>query len=165
MNQISEVLSFDIPGILLCQKNRYPLLFVDSISEVIPGVSAKGVKNFTYNEWLFPAHFDGDPNVPGFIQIESLVQTFIMTFLSIEKYRGMKTNFVSINNATFKRKILPGDTLLIESHLASFKRGIAMGSAHGKVKGELACTAEFVVTLPDVLGGFKPAASGVSDPK
>ena len=81
MNQISEVLSFDIPGILLCQKNRYPLLFVDSISEVIPGVSAKGVKNFTYNEWFFPAHFDGDPNVPGFIQIESLVLDIINFYI------------------------------------------------------------------------------------
>lgn len=51
----------------------------------------------------FPGHFDDDPNVPGFVQIESLVQTFIMTFLCMDEYKGMKTNFVSVNNTRFKK--------------------------------------------------------------
>ena len=152
----NDALSFDLKGIQECQQNRYPQLFVDSIVDVIPGVSARGFKNFTYNEWFFPSHFADDPNVPGHIQIECLVQTFIMTFLCMDLYRGMKTNFVSINNAYFKRKIIPGERLEIRATLDSFKRGIAKGSAESFVGEEIACSADFLITLPDVLENFKP---------
>jgi 3-hydroxyacyl-[acyl-carrier-protein] dehydratase len=53
------------------QQNRYPCFFVDCIEEAIPGKSARGFKNFSYNEWFFPAHFEDEPNVPGFVQIET----------------------------------------------------------------------------------------------
>ena len=53
----------------------------------------------------------------------------------------MKTNFVSINNIKFKRKIIPGDQLIIESNLKSLKRGIAMGNSIGRVNSEIACSA------------------------
>lgn len=149
-------LEFDLIGIKKCQRNRYPLLFVDKVTDVIPGVSAHGIKNFSYNEWFFPAHFDDDPNVPGFIQIECLVQTFIMTFLCKEEYKGKKTSFVSIKEVKFKKKIIPGDRLEIEAVLDSFKRGIAKGRAESFVDGEPACSAEFVVAIPDVLNEFSP---------
>ena len=156
MSENGKVLSFDLMGIQGCQRNRYPILFVDQITEAIPRKSARGIKCFSYNEWFFPAHFDDDPNVPGFIQVECLVQTFIMSFLCMEEYKGKKTNFVSINNVKFKRKIVPGETLDIEATLDSLKRGIAKGHAESFVKGEFACCADFVVTIPDVLNGFKP---------
>ena len=153
----NNTLRFNQIEIQECQRNRYPLLFIDQITEAVPGESAKAVKCFTYNEWFFPAHFDDDPNVPGFIQVESLVQTFIMTFLCIDEYKGMKTNFVSINNVKFKRKIIPGDVLNISAKLLSFKRGIAKGSAESFINNEPACSAEFVVTVPDVFNHFVPS--------
>ena len=156
MSENSKALSFDLMGIQKCQRNRYPLLFVDQITEAIPGKSAQGIKCFSYNEWFFPAHFDDEPNVPGFIQLECLVQTFIMSFLCIEEYRGKKTNFVSIDKVKFKRKIVPGERLDIEATLDLFKRGIARGHAISFVGGEPACSAELVVTVPDVLDSFKP---------
>jgi len=156
MSKKGKALSFDLMGIQECQRNRYPLLFVDQITEAIPGKSARGIKCFSYNEWFFPAHFDDDPNVPGFIQVECLVQTFIMSFLCMEEYRGKKTNFVSIDKVKFKRKIVPGERLDIEATLDSFKRGIAKGYAESYVNGQPACSAEFVVIIPDVLDGFKP---------
>jgi len=149
-------LHFDINGIKDCQRNRHPLLFVDRIFDVIPGKTASGVKCFSYNEWFFPAHFDDEPNVPGFIQVESLVQTFIMSFLSKEELRGKKTNFLGINNVKFKRKIVPGETLTIHATLETFRRGIAIGSAVSFVGDEPACSADFVVAVPDVLDQFKP---------
>lgn len=149
-------ISFGIPAIKQCQQNRYPLLFIDEIYNVIPGVSANGIKCFTYNEWFFPAHFEDEPSVPGFVQIETLVQTFIMTFLTLEEYKGKKTNFVSIDNVKFRRMIVPGERLIIHAKLDSFKRGIAKGSAESFVEGEPACRADFVVTLPDVLNSFRP---------
>ena len=148
--------AFDINGLIKHQRNRYPVLLVDRILTVDPGKSAMGMKCFTYNEWFFPGHFDDEPNVPGFVQVECLTQTFIMTFLCMDEYRGMKTNFVSINNAKFKRKITPGDVLMIDATLHSFKRGIAIGSAKSSVDGEIACSADFVVSVPDILEKFKP---------
>lgn len=146
----------DINSIIRHQRNRYPVLLIDKIIDLEPGLRATGIKCFTYNEWFFPGHFDDEPNVPGFVQIESLVQTFILTFLSQEKYSGMKTNFVSINNIRFRRKIVPGDVLRIEATLKSFKRGIAIGYAESFVDGESACSAEFIVSVPAILDQFKP---------
>ncbi|WP_167386293.1 3-hydroxyacyl-ACP dehydratase FabZ family protein [Herbaspirillum aquaticum] len=153
---MSLPLEFDINGIKACQRNRHPLLFVDRVFDVIPGERASGLKCFSYNEWFFPAHFDDEPNVPGFIQVESLVQTFIMSFLSKEELRGKKTNFLSIDNVKFKRKIVPGDTLTIHATLKSLRRGIATGSAASFVGDAPACSADFVVAIPDILDQFKP---------
>lgn len=148
--------ALDISEIIRHQRNRYPVLLIDKIVDLVPGVRATGIKCFTYNEWFFPGHFDDEPNVPGFVQIESLVQTFILTFLCQKEFSGMKTNFVSINNIRFKRKIVPGDVLKIEAQLKSFKRGIAIGSAESFIDGEPACSAEFMVAVPDILNKFKP---------
>ncbi len=156
MNRDNQIKTFDLMQIQECQRNRYPLLFIDRITEAVPGESAKAIKCFSYNEWFFPAHFDDDPNVPGFIQIECLVQTFIMCFLSMDEYRGNKTNFVSIDDVKFKRKIIPGDILEIKARLNSLKRGVAKGYAKSFVNKEPACSAEFVVTIPDVFSKYFP---------
>lgn len=152
-----EVLrNLDAYAIQQYQQNRYPLLFIDFVEEVIPGKSAKGFKNFSYNEWYFPAHFEDEPNVPGFIQIESLTQLFLMTFLTITGNKGKKTGFVSVENAKFKRKIIPGDRLDIVAELSSYRRGLARGTSKGFINGELACSVELVIAIPDVLKQFKP---------
>jgi len=153
--QINQM-DFDIIEIQNCQQNRYPLLFIDKVIEVEPKKSAHGIKNFSYNEWFFPAHFRDEPNVPGFIQIECLVQTFIMTFLCMDEYKGKKTSFLNINNVKFKRKLVPGDRLDIYAKLDSLRRGIAKGHAESFVEKELACSADFIVAIPDILNSFKP---------
>lgn len=150
--------SLDINAIIKHQRNRYPVLLIDKITHLVPENSAIGIKCFTYNEWFFPGHFDDEPNVPGFIQIESLVQTFIMTFLCKKEYCGLKTNFVSINNIKFKRKIVPGDVMEIRATLKSFKRGVAIGRSESFVDGEPACSADFIVAVPQILDQFKPKA-------
>lgn len=156
MEEIHSDASLGINEIIKHQRNRYPVLLIDRIDKLIPGELAVGRKCFTYNEWFFPGHFDDDPNVPGFVQIESLVQTFILTFLCQEQYSGMKTNFVSIDKIKFKRKIVPGDVLVTKATLKSFKRGLAMGGAESFVDGEPACSAQFVVTVPEVFDLYKP---------
>ncbi len=148
----------NITEIIKHQRNRYPVILIDKIVELSPGKSVKAIKCFTYNEWYFPGHFDDDPNVPGFVQTECLAQAFIMTFLSVPEYSGMKTNSVAIDNIRFKKKIVPGDTLQIEATLKSFRRGIAIGSANSFVEETPACSAEFVVAVPDILNQFKPHA-------
>ena len=71
MLQSDALINLDPVEIQKYQQNRYPCFFVDCIEEAIPGKSARGYKNFTFNEWFFPAHFADEPNVPGFIQIET----------------------------------------------------------------------------------------------
>lgn len=138
------------------QQNRYPCLFVDYIEEVIVGKSAKGYKNFTFNEWFFPTHFADEPIVPGFIQIEMLTQVFLMTFLTLKENKGKKTGFVAINNARFKQKITPGKRVNIVASLYSYKRGLAKGLSIGYVEGEIACQLELTVAVPDVMTAFIP---------
>ena len=139
------------------QQNRYPCFFIDRITEAMPGQYAKGFKNFTYNEWFFPAHFADEPNVPGFVQVETLTQVFLMTFLTLPGNKGKKTGFVSIKDAEFKKKIVPGDRLDIEAELKSFRRGLAIGTARGYICGELACKVDLVIAIPDILNQFIPS--------
>lgn len=138
------------------QQNRYPCFFVDYISQVVVGKSASGYKNFSFNEWFFPAHFADEPNVPGFIQIEMLTQVFLMTFLTFPENKGKKTGFVSVNNAKFKKKIVPGTRVDIEAVLDSYRHGLAKGKAFGSINGEICCSVELVVAVPDVMAAFMP---------
>ncbi len=155
----SNKTELDIIDIIKHQRNRYPVLLIDKVVDLKPGKSAVGIKNFTYNEWFFPGHFDDEPNVPGFVQVEALVQAFILTFLSLPEYSGMKTNFTNIDNIKFKRKIVPGDTLRSVANLKSFKRGLAIGDVTGYVDDELAVSADFTVIVPDIFNKFFPDAN------
>ncbi len=156
MDRITEKLThIDAYAIQQYQQNRYPLLFVDEIEEAVPGQSARGYKNFTYNEWFFPAHFEDEPNVPGFVQIEALTQVFLMTFLTIPEYKGKKTGFIEVKSR-FRKKIVPGNRLDVEAELHRFRRGLAQGISKGYVKGELACQAELQIAIPDVMLQYRP---------
>lgn len=150
------VKNLDAYAIQQYQQNRYPCLFIDYVEEAVPGKSAKGYKNFSFNEWFFPAHFADEPNVPGFVQIEALTQLFLMTFLTLPGNKGKKTGFVSIENARFKKKIIPGERLDIQAELKSYRRGLAKGTSVGYINGEVACSAELVIAIPDILNQFKP---------
>ena len=156
MTEPTILTNLDAHEIQQYQQNRYPCFFVDMIEEAIPGKSAKGFKNFTYNEWFFPAHFEDEPNVPGFVQIETLTQVFLMSFLTLPENKGKKTGFVSVNNAKFKRKLIPGNRLDITATLDSYKRGLAKGKVVSFVGGEPACQLELVVAVPDIMTQFRP---------
>ena len=139
------------------QQNRFPCFFIDLIEEAVPGKSARGYKNFTYNEWFFPAHFEDEPNVPGFVQIETMAQVFLMTFLTIPENNGKKAAAVT-SKAQFKKKIVPGDKLEIKAELYSYSRGLAKGKSVGYLNGEVACSVELTVAIPDIMNSFIPKA-------
>lgn len=150
------VRNLDSYAIQQYQQNRYPCFFLDYVEEAIPGKSAKGYKNFTFNEWYFPAHFPDEPNVPGFIQVEALTQLFLMTFLTLPGNKGKKTGFVSIENAKFKKKIVPGNRLDMHAEIKSYRRGLARGTVVGYINGEVGCSIELVIAIPDILNKFLP---------
>lgn len=140
------------------QQNRFPCFFLDCITEAVPGKSARGYKCFTYNEWFFPAHFEDEPNVPGFVQIETMAQAFLMTFLTLPGNEGKKAAAVQ-SKARFKMKIVPGMRLDLSAELDSYTRGLAKGRVVGMVDGEIACQLEITAAIPNIMNAFMPKNS------
>ena len=139
----------DKNGIYEYQQNREPYLMIDYASEVIPGVSAKGYKDFKNDEWFFKVHWKNDPNVPGMLQIESLVQMSAFSILSLPGNKGKVVYLISADKLKFIKKILPGSRLFIDTKIKSFKRGIAVCEGVGFIEDSLACKAEFNLILPE----------------
>ncbi len=159
LNQIETLESkvdFGIEKIRECMLNRYPWLFLDRVIDIEPGKFVKAIKNFTYNEKFFPAHYSGDPSVPGFIQIECCMQCFLLTLLSLDEYKRRETADRMLKNVQLKRKIIPGDTLELFGNLERLSRGVAKGYVEGKVNGEEAVSFEVTAVIVDELDKFKP---------
>ena len=131
------------------QQNREPYLLIDFATEVIPGKSAKGYKNLNKNEWFFKVHWPKDPNMPGMLQIEALVQMCALSILSLPNNKGKVVYLTSANNMKFIKKIIPGNRLYIETKIKDFKRGLALCEGIGLVNQEIVCKAEFSLILPE----------------
>ena len=144
-----KALNLDRQGIYEYQQNREPYLMIDHATEVIPGVSAKGYKDFKSDEWFFKVHWKNDPNVPGMLQIEALVQMSALSILSLPGNKGKVVYLTSANNLKFIKKILPNSRLYIETKIKSFKRGLAVCEGQGLIEKNVACKADFSLILPD----------------
>ena len=135
--------------ILEYQQNRPPYLMIDFAEEVIPGKSAKGYKDFKEDEWFFKVHWPRDPNVPGMLQIEALVQMSALSILSLPGNKGKVMYLTSANNIKFIKKIIPNKRLYIETKVKNFKRGLAICEGLGLIEKQIACKAEFNLILPE----------------
>jgi len=142
-----ELLSF--------QPNRYPFLMIDVVEDVEPGQYARGFKNLTWNEWYFPKHFVQNPNLPGALQLEALAQMLTVAITTLPGLAGKVTHALS-HKVSFHREIIPGDRLDIETQVLSWSRGIAKGIGNAKVGNEIACKAEMVITIPEILREYLP---------
>lgn len=137
------------------QPNRYPFLMIDNVSEVLPGKYAKGHKNLTLNEWYFPKHFPGAPNMPGALQLEAMAQMLTVAITTLPGLKGSVTHALQ-HLVKFKKEVLPGQSLIIEAEVISWRRGICKGIAKGYTDGEVACEAEMLITIPDILDQYLP---------
>ena len=134
--------------ILEYQQNKPPYLMIDFAEEVVPGKSAKGYKDFKEDEWFFKVHWPRDPNVPGMLQIEALVQMSALSILSLPDNKGKIMYLTSANNIKFIKKIIPNKRLYIETKVKSFKRGLAICEGLGLIEKQVVCNAEFNLILP-----------------
>ena len=142
-------LSLDKKGICEYQQNRDPYLLIDYATEIIPGKSAKGYKDLKDEEWFFKVHWPNDPNMPGMLQIEALIQMCALSLLSLPGNKGKVMYLTSANNMKFIKKIIPNSRLDIETKVRSFKRGLAICEGAGLVRNEIVCKAEFNLILPE----------------
>lgn len=129
--------------------HRYPFLLIDRIDELEVGVRGKGVKNVTANEMHFLGHFPENPVMPGVLIIEACAQVGAVVVLAAEKFKGKTAYFTGIKNAKFRRKVVPGDTLVIETELTMFKGPFGFGKGIAKVNDEIACECDIAFTIGD----------------
>ena len=151
--------SLDRDGIQEYQQNRDPYLLIDYAVKIIPGVSSVGYKDLTIDEWFFQVHWPGDPNMPGMLQVEALVQMGALSVLTLPENKGKLVYLVEVEKAKFIRKIVPGDRLSIETELASFRRGVGRCVGKGLVEDHLACSAEFRFVMPHIVSKYRVAKS------
>ena len=142
-------LSLDLNGIKEYQQNREPYLLIDFADEVIPGKSSKGYKDLSVDEWFFKVHWPNDPNMPGMLQIEALVQMCALSILSLPGNKGKIVYLTSANNLKFIKKIVPNTRLHLETKIKNFKRGMASCEGVGIVKNQIVCKADFNLILPE----------------
>jgi 3-hydroxyacyl-[acyl-carrier-protein] dehydratase len=124
---MTEGLQLDMQAILERLPHRYPFLLVDRVLELHPGKSIRALKNVTYNEPFFPGHFPGRPVMPGVMIIEALAQAAgILCFITggVIPDHTTRFYFVGIDDARFRRPVVPGDQLLLTAQLERSLRGI-----------------------------------------
>ena len=147
-------MKLDKKKILEYQQNRPPYLMIDFVEKIVPGKSAIGYKDLKEDEWFFKVHWPDDPNMPGMLQIESLVQMCALSILCLPGNKGKVMYLTSANNLKFIKKILPGSRLYIETKVRSFKRGLAICEGVGLVEKKIVCKAEFNLILLEEIKNY-----------
>ena len=145
---MTEPMQLDIQAILERLPHRYPFLLVDRVLECRPGASIRALKNVTCNEPFFPGHFPHRPVMPGVMIIEALAQTAgILCFITANVIPDESTRFyfVGIDNARFRRPVVPGDQLLLTAQLERSLRGIWRFSTVALVEGQEVAHADMMV--------------------
>ena len=131
----------DIKEIMEIIPHRYPFLLIDKVIKIEEN-KITAIKNVTANEHYFQGHFPTEPVMPGVLIIEALAQAGAVALLSKDEFKGKIAYFAGINNAKFKRKVVPGDRLRLEVELTKIrgKAGIGYGIAY--VEDKKVCEGE-----------------------
>ena len=127
--------------------HRHPFMLIDTIEELEPGVRAVGKKCVSFNEPYFAGHFPGNPVMPGVLIVEALAQTGAVAILSQPEWKGKTAYFAGINQVKFKQKVLPGDTLTLETEIIKVKGPVGVGMGNAYVDGKLVCRAELTFAI------------------
>lgn len=122
-------------------------MLLDTVEELTPGVRALAKKCVSYNEPYFQGHFPQEPVMPGVLIIEALAQTGAVTILSLAENKGKTAYFAGINAAKFKKKVVPGDVLMLETEIVRQKGPIGVGKATATVDGKIVAQAEITFAM------------------
>jgi 3-hydroxyacyl-[acyl-carrier-protein] dehydratase len=140
----------DIIEILDYLPHRYPFLLVDRVVELEVGSRILALKNVTMNEPFFPGHFPHHPVMPGVLIVEAMAQAAaLLSFKShgVKPDENQVVYFAGIDNARFKRPVVPGDQLLLEATITHAKRGIYKYKAQARVGDQVAAEGELMCAI------------------
>lgn len=139
---------FDINGIMRLMPHRPPFLLIDKILELSDS-HVVGLKNVTMNEPFFVGHFPKEPVMPGVLQVEALAQTGgILVLASVPDPENYSTYFIKIDKVKFKKKVVPGDTIIFKIELIEpIRRGIVHMQGYGYVAGTVVVEAELMAQV------------------
>jgi 3-hydroxyacyl-[acyl-carrier-protein] dehydratase len=141
--------TLDVEDIRALLPHRYPLLLVDRILEVEPGERIVGLKNVTINEPFFNGHFPGQAVMPGVLIVESMAQVAGLMILLMPEHRGKLAYIGAIENARFRRPVVPGDTLLIEASVVKLRSAIGKVRMVARVGNEIAAECDLTFALKE----------------
>jgi 3-hydroxyacyl-[acyl-carrier-protein] dehydratase len=130
--------------------HRDPFLLLDRVVEVVPGEHAIAEKDILATDDVFRGHFPGYPVFPGVLQLEALAQTGALAILSQPEAQGKIVLFAGVDNVRFRRPVVPGETLRLETRLTERRGPIGKGEGKAFVGPDLACsgTLTFAVVEP-----------------
>ena len=156
-----EGVIFDANAIERILPHRYPFLLVDKIIEMEIDKRVVGVKSVTTNEPFFPGHFPGNPIMPGVLILEAMAQTGGVFLLgSIPNPEDFLVYFMQINNAKFRKPVVPGDQLFMELELVQKKSKVILMKGKSYVNEVLVAEADFMAGLVD-----KPKTNNTTEEK
>ena len=146
---INTANTIDVEGIMNLLPHRYPFLMIDRVvdySITEEHKTLKAIKNVTFNEPFFQGHFPGKPILPGVLILEAMAQaTGVLAFTMVGKPNpGELYYFAAIDNARFKRPVVPGDQLVIDVEYLKERRGIASFKGVATVDGKVVCHADLM---------------------
>ncbi|MDB4349612.1 3-hydroxyacyl-ACP dehydratase FabZ [Omnitrophica bacterium] len=141
----------DIETIQKIMPHRYPFLLVDRILSTQED-KVIGIKNVTCNEPFFQGHFPGHPVMPGVLIIEAMAQVAGVFILSRMQRESFIPFFLGIDNARFRRPVVPGDQLVTEITILKMKPKICKVKAVGKVDGKMVAEGELLFSVTDMKG-------------
>lgn len=127
--------------------HRTPFLLIDTVEEIEVGVSVVAKKCVSFNEPYFAGHFPGNPVMPGVLILEALAQTGAVGMLMKDEFKGKTAYFAGMDKVRFKRKVVPGDVLMLKTKVISQKGTIGKAQAVATVDGEVAASAELMFAI------------------
>lgn len=129
-------MNYNISAIKKILSHKYPFLLIDGVSYLVPFYECRAFKNYTYNEWFFPPHFETEPVLPGSLLLESFTQAFAIPLLI--EYKGSLVQdlpliFVGVDKFRIFKPVIPGDRL--EIHVTNIRNtnNIVSGHVNGYV--------------------------------
>jgi 3-hydroxyacyl-[acyl-carrier-protein] dehydratase len=142
----NQLNSLQVQEIMALLPHRYPFLLIDKVLDYTPGESLTALKNVTINEPIFTGHFPGMPIFPGVLILEALAQaTGILGFKTVtERSENELYLFAAIDDARFKKPVVPGDTMILDVKFLKERRNIWKFYGEAKVDGVIVCSAELM---------------------